>query len=307
MSPAQLNNWMAQHRRTVYAAAAILVILALLGGLYYIGWLKETGNTEHRKYFKPPPGEGLKYLPGERLEYRAVLTRLGVSKDAGTIEINVDPLAKQKDGSVSYRITYTVESSEAVSAVYVMKGQVVAIVDAETLLPLEFEAKMRTGLAIKGAEYKHKRLVYNRDTNKVEYYRAIRGSKDRTPVFIRSRQVPPDAQHFSSLFYFIRFVDFKSGEEVLIPMSDRKRDMTIKASVLREKDYEAFDGTTRKAIVLKTVTDFGKEEMEGAAYRIWLDKKDRYPVRIKADVEWGKVDLKLVKRTVKEAPAGASK
>ncbi len=295
MSPFQLNNWVAKHRWIVCTAAAILVALALIGSLYRAGWRKETGNTDHRSYFK--------ILPGEHLEYEAT-SYMGA---AGTVMVDVAPLMKHDDGSGSYRITYTLESSKKVSAIYVMKGQVVAIVDATTLLPIEFEEKMRTGLAIKGAEYKHKKLVYDRTKNEVAYYKLRKKSENKDLRFKGVRPIPPDSHHFTSLLYYMRFIDFTPGKEVLIPMSDRKRDLTIKVTVHREKDYESHDGTTRKAIVLETVTDFGKEDMEGAKFRIWLDKKERYPVRIRTDLKWGTVKLKLVKRTVKEAPAGASK
>ena len=294
MSTFRRNKWMAKHRWLVRFAAAALVVLALLGGVYCAGWLKEPDNIDHRSHFK--------MLPSEHLEYRAS-SWMG---ETGTVTVDVGPLTKQEDGSGSYRIVYTLETSKKVSAVYIMKGQVTAVIDARSLLPLEFEEKMRTGLAIKGGRDKHKKLVYNRDANKVDYYKIDKKSDDKTLRYNRSRRIPPNAHHFTSLLYYIRFVDFEPGKEVAVPMADRKRDLTIKASVLKEKDYEALDGTKRKAVVLKTVTNFGKEDIKGSTFYIWLDKEDRYPVHIEAKLKWGTVTLKLVKRTIKEAPAGAT-
>ena len=294
MSLFRRNKWMAEHRRLVRWVAAALAVFALFGGVYCAGWLRESDNIDHRSHFK--------VLPTEHLEYQAS-SWLG---EAGTITVDVGPLTKLEDGTASYRIVYTLEASKTVSAIYIMKGQVTAVVDARTLLPIEFEEQMRTGLAIRGGRDKHKKLVYNRNTNKVDYYKIDKKSKTKELKYSRSRQVPPNTHHFTSLLYFIRFVDFKPGEEVAVLMSDRKRDLTITASVLREADYKALDGTTRKAIVLKTVTDFGKEDIKDSTFNIWLDKKERHPVRMSAKLKWGTVKLKLVKRTIKKAPAKAS-
>ncbi len=44
-----------------------------------------------------------------------------------------------------------------------------------------------------------------------------------------------------------------------------------------------------------------------STFDIWLDKEERYPVRMEVKVKWGTVKLKLVKRTIKEAaPAHAN-
>jgi len=289
------NKWMAEHRRIVCATVAALIVFALLGGVYCTGWLRESGTIDHRAHFK--------ILPSEHLEYRAS-SWMG---ETGIITVDVGPLQKHGDGSGTYRIVYTLESSKKVSAVYIMKGQVTAVVDARTLLPLEFEEKMRTGLAVKGGRDKHKKLVYDRNTNQVAYYKVRRRAEDKSLVFKSSRRIPPDSHHYASLLYYMRFVDFKPGQAISIPMSDRKRDLTIKASVVREEDYKALDGSTRKAVLLKTVTDFGKEDIKDSTFDIWLDKEERYPVRMEVKVKWGTVKLKLVKRTIKEAaPAHAN-
>ena len=283
---------MAEHRRLVRAAALALAVFALLGGVYCTGWLRGPGG-DHRSHFK--------VLPSEHIEYRAT-SWLG---EAGTITVDVGPLQEHKDGSASYRIVYTIETSEKVSAIYIMKGQVTALIDAKTLLPLEFEEKMRTGLAITGGEDKHQKLVYDRVGNEVKHYKRRSKSENEELRFKRVRKIPPNSHHFTSLLYYIRFIKFEPGKEVSVLMSDRKRDLIIKASVLREKDYEAPDGTVRKAVVLKTVTDFGKEDIKGSTFQIWLDKEERYPVRMEVKLKWGTVKVKLVKRTIKKGATGA--
>ena len=283
---------MAEHRRLVCAAVVALAAFAILGGVYCAGWLRSPGGG-HRSHFK--------ILPSEHIEYRAT-SWLG---EAGTITVDVGPLQKHKDGSASYRIVYTLETSEKVSAIYIMKGQITALVDAKTLLPIEFEEKMRTGLAISGGKDKHQKLVYDRVRNEVKYYKRRRKSETKELRFKGVRKIPPNSHHFTSLLYYIRFIKFEPGKEVSVLMSDRKRDVTIKASVLREKDYEAPDGTVRKAVVLKTVTDFGKEDIKGSTFHIWLDKEERYPVRMQVKLKWGTVKVKLVRRTIKKGATGA--
>lgn len=288
MNPFRRNKWMAEHRWLVRLIAAAIAVFALLGGVYCSGWLRESDHVDHRSHFK--------ILPSEHLEYRAS-SWMG---ETGTVTVDVGPLTKHKDGSASYRIIYTLETSKKVSAVYIMKGQVTALIDAKTMLPLEAEEQMRTGLAISGGEDKHTKLVYDRTKNEVTYYKRRRKSENKELRFKDARKIPPDTHHFTSLLYYVRFVDIEPGREVAVPMSDRKRDLTIKASVLREEDYKALDGTTRKAIVLKTVTDFGKEDIKDSTVHMWLDKEERYLVRIKVKLKWGTVKLELVKRTLKE-------
>ncbi len=280
---------MAEHRRLVVSAAVALAFVAVFGGVYCAGWLRGSAWLDHRSHFK--------VLPTERLEYTAT-SWLG---EAGTATVDVSPLEEHPDGSGTYRIIYTLGTSKKVSAIYVMKGQISATIDAKTLLPLEVEEKMRTGLAVK-ADDKHVKLVYDRAANVVKYYKRRRDDEEGTLSYKRSRPIPPDSHHFTSLLYFIRFMEFKPGRAVSVLMSDRKRDVTIKTEVLREREYDSPDGTKRAALVLQTVTDFGKEDIKGSTFTIWLDKKERYPVRVIAKLKWGTARLKLVKRTVGAKP-----
>ncbi len=278
---------MSKKKWVLMTACGIPALLVLaVAGLYLYGLWRQSGRQVEPRLL-------VKILPCERLLYD-VTSPLG---ESGTITVEVSPLLTLEDGRNAYRITYTLHTVPAVAAIYVLKGQVTTLIDARTLLPLEYEQQVVSGLGIKGGERKHEKLVYDRTAHTLTYYKEPDGQEGVWRLK-NTRPIPPDAQHFTSLFYFIRDINMQPDGQLNATISDRKRDFPVIAAVLREEDYEAPDGATRQAVVLHTKSDFGKEEVQGADFLIWLDKEDRYPVRIDAKTKWGTISGKLVNRTI---------
>lgn len=273
---------MIRPRWTRYAVGALLALVAVVAALYAAGWIRQA----HRG----PRNAPFKLIPGERLDYAVTSWLI-----RGIITVDVSPLLTLDDGTRAHRIVYTLKPDDTVSAGYVMRGQLSMILDTATLLPIEYEERMTTGLAITGGRPKRKKLVYDRVNGTVLYYKSKNGDELQ---YRRKREIPPNTHHLASLPYYFRVVAMKPGDVVSVDISDRKRDVTISADVLREEDYVAWDGSTRTALVLKTVTDFGKEDIGDTEFFVWLDKAERFLVRLDATTRLGTISAKLVKRDI---------
>jgi membrane-associated phospholipid phosphatase len=279
----------AKRRFLLYTTLLVAVALLSFGWLFLTGWVRQATHRRQQRFFKQ--------LPQERLTYQ-VTSWLG---NTGSVIAEVGPLQHLPDGTAAYRITYTLRTTDHVSNVYVLKGQVSTLVDAATLLPLEYEQQTVSGLGITGGEDKHRKLVYNRDENKISYYEEKK--KTQKMVLKRTRRIPENAHHFASLLYFIRCRRIQLHENIQLMVSDRKRDVSVRALVLRQEPYRTPYGTRRMALVIQTSSDFGHEEMKAASMRIWLDKEERFPVRLDARIKWGTISARLLKRTVNGEPS----
>jgi len=239
-------------------------------------------------------------FPHEQLDY-AVTSWVG---NAATIAVNVGPQCLTEDGAPAHFVTYTINTVGLMSRIYIIRGRVTALIDAETLLPYEYAENVKAGVGITGGSIKRIKLEFDRSENLLRYYRAER---DRRPIaFRRSREIPPDTHHLSSLLYFFRYYDdYEVGKEITVPMSDRKRDFHIIATVLREENYVTSPGLSEAAYVLEMDTDFGSDAVRQTSLTVWLDKREHYPVRLDARTRWGRISASLVRRTVTENDAPA--
>ncbi len=296
---------MTKKRLIRFAIVAAAALVALLGALYGLGCLRQFVVS----VLGPRPRPPFKIIPHEHLEF-AVSSWLG---DSGTIKVDVSPLLALDDGRKAYRITYSFATSDKISAVYLLKGQASVLVDALTLAPYEYEEQIISGFGVTGGHAKHTKLVYDQTNHEIHYYKERdkdeKGVKDgKIELRLRStRKIPPNAQHFTSLLYLVRDLAIQPGGRIEALISDAKHDLAVQASAAGEKDYEAPSGEKRKALVLKTASDFGKPEIKESDFSIWLDKAERFPVRLDAATKWGTISARLVKRTIIKDPATESK
>jgi len=277
-------------RRVLSVAARVALLAALLAaGLYLVGWLRQRGAETHRPF---------KSIPVERLTYH-VTSWLG---ESGTLVAEVGPLRERPDGSGAYRVVYTLETADAISAAYVLKGQVTVLLDAATLLPLEYEEKLITGLGVTGGREKHKKFVYDHARHTLTYYR----DRGHGLELRRARAIPPGAQHYASLAYWLRAASLTPNGRLEVPVSVKRRDLTVALEVLREEPYEAPNSSVRTAVVLRCATSFGHEDIEGAEFRVWLDRAERFVVRVDAATPWGTISAELTERRVLQEPSTTS-
>ncbi|MFW6157909.1 MAG: DUF3108 domain-containing protein [Planctomycetota bacterium] len=296
-------------KRLVRIGTGVLagILLAMLG--YYVaGRIRQAHigepdplvgeDDEHSKNDQepPPPRPTYKALPRERLRYD-VTSWLGKS---GEFAIAVGPLRKHEDGRATYRVTCDLATSKAVSSVYVLQGQLTAVLDAETLLPLEFEERVNSGLAIT-SDIKHKKLVYDQDAHVVRAYEDEGGGLELRD---EPREVPADAHHYLSMPYFIRHLALRPGASFDLVLSGRKRDAVAALSVLREEDLALPSGRTRPALVAELTCDVDKKLMKGARFVVWLDQAEHYPLRIDAYLSLGTITATLAERVVGAAASG---
>ena len=281
---------------------AVLVLILLPVGFYAAGWIRQQVIEEPKPLVprpptnpspgKVPPGWRVpcKRLPAEHLAYNIAFQGAA----SGTATLATGPLTKHEDGRPAYRVVCTIRTNDRISALYVLRGQAIVLLDAATLLPIEFEHKVASGLAI-SSRIKHRKLVYDQAGHQLHYYKA---KDDTGPEFRRSRNIPPDAHHYLSLLYFLRHAPLDVGKTLTAMTAEKKRDVPIEVRVLREEDYSLPSGERRRALVLETRSDLGKEEMQGARFRAWLDRADRFLLRLDVKTKWGTISATLTERTV---------
>jgi hypothetical protein len=236
---------------------------------------------------EPPP---VKQFPRERLVY-SVTSWLGRS---GGITMEIGPLSKTPEGRPFYEMQLTLETNQVTSAIYVMKGTVAVAFDAVSLLPLIYEQNIRSGLGITGGSVRRKKLQFDHQNRLLKYWKA-KGSKDELK-YQRQRVFPEGAHHFLTLLIALRHTELKAGDTMKYVTLDRKRDIEVTGSVLREEHYRDLKGQRQTALVLETRTDFGKEEMEQGVFLIWVDKASHIPVQLEVEIPLGTMTAKLERR-----------
>jgi hypothetical protein len=245
---------------------------------------------------EPPP---ILPMPRERLRF-VVESWLG---ESGEIVAEVGALFLYQHRIPAYPVTIRFKTTDLISKLYICRGNIDLVLDARTMRPLLFEERSRTGLGITGGEKNHRKIVYDRETGTLRYYRIL--GRTGQLGFRRKRTFPRDSHHFASLAFAARTIDLKMGAELNAVLSDDKEDLPVKATVVRATTYRAPDGEDRAAWILETVDDFGKEEIEDASIWIWVDQEDMHPVRLDANIPLGKITARLVRRTpIQDAAAG---
>ncbi len=293
---------MIRHKRLLRVALAVLVgiLVAVLG--YYVA-----GRIHRSRVGSPEPlvseddddpGDFVgrmppdhKPLPRERLRYE-ITTPLGKS---GELVLAVGPDGQRGEGRAAYRVTASVATSPAVSSVYVVEGQITSLIDARTLLPIEYAERVHYGFAV-AIDRSHKKLVYERSPASVTAYE---DKGDGLELRDGPRSIPPDAHHFMSIPYYLRHRPMAPGDSFEMVASDRKRDVVAHISVLREEPVELPAGETRDALVIEVRSDLTRRLWKGARLLVWVDKAEGYPHRIDASMALGTITATLAERTVR--------
>jgi len=287
---------MVKRRLLRWTALALAVAVTLLGGLYLASYIRQGRKKE------PPPL--FKVFPRERLTYDILY---GTTK-AGTVTVRLSGLLDRPAGSRAYRVSYQVKTVRAVGAVYRVDGHISVLIDAATLLPIEYEEKLTKGTLFK-EKTRHRRYVYDRVNHELRYYRK-KSENGGFKLRRKPRKIPSGAQHYTSLLYFIRSVPLETGTNFSATISDRKKDITVGLSVIREENYTAPSGEQRKAVVLRATLVASEDQIKEAdppdwlnKSELWLDKEEHFPVRLDATTRWGTMAARLAQRTLLEDPA----
>ena len=285
---------------------AAVAVVALPAAWYVIGWARQRLDT------RPPPAlttmpatqaaparrpPAFKRVRSEHLRYTVA------AKDVplGAISIDIGPLTTHAAESPVYPVTYSLQTNEAFSPVYILTGEARVLLDAGTLLPLEYEHRVRSGPGVTGGREKYRKLEFDRTRHVL---RCFEKEKDQAELTVRKpRPIPAGSHHFASVLFFLRHAPLKVGTTRALVVVSRKRNVSVRAAVLREEPYQLTDGTKGTAVVLLSQTDFGKKAIRNAEFRAWLDKAERFLVRLDVQIAWGTITATLVERTPGEGPA----
>ena len=281
---------MRRRRAILWAAGAVGAAAAVFALLYGGGWLRQLIAPAR-------PTLPFKILPNERMTYR-VTAGLG---DAGTVVVDVGPLERRPVADrPSYRITYTLRPTEAMSAAYLMKGQVSVLVDAVTLLPIEYEEQLISGLGISGGTPRHQKFVFDRPHRLLHYYKAKDG---KGPLRLRrKRPLAADGHHLTSLIYSIRHRTLRPGDTFTLTVSSKRKDRPVDFRVARTESVPGPGGGLRQAAVVYAEVASEDDAAKPNIYTVWVDTQEGYPVRLDLATNLGRISAMLVSRTLTGAP-----
>jgi hypothetical protein len=204
----------------------------------------------------PPP-----IIPMEPEQLRFVVDSwLGAS---GEIITEIGELTKYDGRIPAYPVAIHFQTTDLISKVYIVRGTFDIILDARTMRPLVIEERSRTGLGITGGRRYHRKILFDRESGTLEFYELLRHTGKLR--FKSKRRFPVDSHHFVSLAFAARTIGLKMGAELKAVLSGEREDLPVRATVIREAEYDDPSGGTRDAFVLETANDFGKDEMRNAS------------------------------------------
>jgi len=247
-----------QKRKTVeitrWGVGALLLILAL----HAPAW----GHTET-----------MPFEPGEKLEY--VLRWENVP--AGSAQLEVLPLTAV-NGEQAYHFTMTVRSNAFIDLFYKVRDRIDAFADVSMTRSLHYQKDQR-----EGSHRRDEVIVFDWENNQAQY--SNYGDK-KDPIELMEGSFDP-----LSAFYFTRMAMFESGHEIQRPITDGKKNVIGRVTVLGRETITLQNGRTYDTYrVVPDLSHVGGvfKESPDATLEIWITADERrLPVRIRSKVVIG--------------------
>lgn len=225
-------------------------------------------------------GREIPFAPGERLTFqvRWAFIRAG----EGTLEIH--PMTRV-NGSRSYHFSFTARTSELADLFYKVRDRIDAYTD---------EAMTRSLLYTKRRDGKRNRRVavdFDWQANKARYTDI--GEK-RKPIDVLPGSFDP-----LSVFYAFRLFELHEGLELQLPVTDGKKCVTGKATVIRRETVQVRGTLYDTFLVEPDLEHLGGvfEKKMDSKLKIWVTADgSSTPVRIESEVIVGSFVAELVSR-----------
>jgi len=222
------------------------------------------------------------FYPGEKLTFLLKWTII----PAGECVLEVLPM-ETIDGVKAYHFLLTAESNAFIDTLYKVRDRIDAYANTEMTHSMRYKKKQREGNT-------HRDIVVNFDwqNNKAQYT----NFKDkRPPVDILSGSFDP-----LSAFYFVRLFDFREKSKIERPITDGKKCVIGKLSVIKRETLKLKSGTYDTYLIEPELKHIGGvfEKSKNAKIQLWVTAdKRRIPVKIKSKVVVGSFVGELVSAT----------
>lgn len=238
------------------ADTIVRVILLLLAGLAVPAWTHA--------------GSSIPFAPGEKLEF--VLRWENVP--AGTATLEVMPLTTVDDQR-AYHFVMTVRSNRVIDWIYKVRDRIDAFADVKMTRSLYYHKNQQEG--------RHRRnevVVFDWASRQARY---TNFGQKRDPIPLEEGSFDP-----LSAFYFTRTADLEEGLQINRPVTDGKKNVIGRLSVIARETITLQDGQSYETFrVEPEMQHIGGvfKESPGARIELWVTADARrIPVRIRSKV-----------------------
>ncbi|MDM8522939.1 DUF3108 domain-containing protein [Desulfococcaceae bacterium HSG8] len=219
------------------------------------------------------------FYPGEKLVFDLKWTVV----KAGEATLEVFPV-ETVNGVQAYHFVMTARTLPFLDFFYKVRDRIDAYTDVDMTHSVLYKKKQREGKT-------HRDIIVHFDWEKNEAHYSNFGKK-REPLFLL-----PGAFDPLSAFYFSRFSDFKENAEIRRPVTDGKKCVIGRVSVVRREKIEVAGRTYDAWLLEPELNHIGGvfEKSKDAKIQVWVSAdKRRIPLRIKSKVIVGSFVGELV-------------
>lgn len=198
-----------------------------------------------------------------------------------TIEIHED---KNFNGRDCFIFKTTAKSRRAFDWIFKVRDWTMSYFDKEKVHTLRFEKQLREGSYEVDID-----IDYDQAEHKAKYFRERKGKKNKSAVI----DIPENVMDPLSALFYVRTLDLKVGDEIIIPATDNKKVYDIKVIVHKIETVEVPAGKFRCFVVEPIMADGGVFKKDGKI-QVWLtaDKK-KMPVKMETKVYIGSITAEL--------------
>jgi len=198
-----------------------------------------------------------------------------------TIEIHEN---KNFNGRDCFIFKTTAKSRRAFDWIFKVRDWTMSYFDKEKVHTLKFEKELREGSYEVDID-----IDYDQVNHKATYFQKRKGKKNKNAVI----NIPESVMDPLSALFYVRTLDLKVGDEILIPATDNKKVYDIKVIVHKMETVEVPSGKFRCFVVEPIMADGGVFKKDGKV-QVWLTADSRkMPVMMKTKVYIGSITAEL--------------
>ncbi|MEE8398231.1 MAG: DUF3108 domain-containing protein [Desulfobacterales bacterium] len=212
------------------------------------------------------------FQPGERLTFRLRWSFV----PAGEAILEVLPL-ETLNGQPVLHFVMTVKTNAFVDAFYKVRDRIDAYTDAQMTHTVLYKKHQHEGNTRRDVV-----VTFDWENNQAHY---AAGTEKRDPIAILPGSFDP-----LSIFYRTRMFDFRKNRQFEHPLTDGKKSVIAKATVVKREKIRLPSGTTDVYVLEPDLKHVGGvfKKSRNARIRLWLTADDRkILVRIKSKVAVG--------------------
>lgn len=207
------------------------------------------------------------------------VTYLGMS--AGKLNLEVRPYAHVNQRK-AYQFRTSIKTSSLFSSFYSVDDYVNVLMDFETLVPSVFTLHVKETSQLKEAQ-----MLFDSEKNVATYWEKKVTKKDGETQKKIEWEILPYSQNVFSTAFYMRFFQWKVGDERVFRVADDKKNLTFKGKAVRKETIETEVGTFEAIVIKPEIELKGKFQPTGDNF-IWLSDDDRkFILRIESKIKIG--------------------